>query len=305
MSLIKCPECGHQVSSKAPTCPNCGVAIQNNIKRCPVCNGLALMDAEECPHCHAHFLVQKDEEKPGSTVMAPAAVLPPAHDSEEPAHSNQPVGFFAAVPETPASTEPPQTPASPQPPATPKKKSSPWWLLILIIILVAVGGFFYFGHQLHEATEEKDYESLHGCTEIENYQDFINRYPDSRHIESVKTRLKELQRIEDEWHTACSAQDSHKLMEFIEKNPTSVHKSMALFKIDSLDWIEADRKGTAAAYSYYIEIHEDGEHVSQAYIERDRASVREARARLDSINAAQDALRDFLPIAQSGVPAAQ
>ena len=299
MSLITCPECGHQVSSKAPTCPYCGVAIQNNIKRCPVCNGLALMDAEECPHCHAHFLVKKDEDKPETTVTAPAAVLPAAPDAEEPVASSRPVGFFAAVPETPASPEPPQTPA------TPKKKSSPWWLLILFIILVAVGGFFYFGHQLHEATEEKDYESLHGCTEIENYQDFINRYPDSRHIESVRTRLKELQRIEDEWHTACNAQDSRKLMEFIDKNPTSVHKSMALFKIDSLDWIEADRKGTAAAYKHYIEIHEDGEYVSQAYIERDRASVREAKARLDSINAAQDALRDSLAIAQSGVPAAQ
>lgn len=27
MALIKCPECGKQVSDKAATCPNCGVAI--------------------------------------------------------------------------------------------------------------------------------------------------------------------------------------------------------------------------------------------------------------------------------------
>ena len=27
MALIDCPECGKQVSSKAPTCPNCGVPI--------------------------------------------------------------------------------------------------------------------------------------------------------------------------------------------------------------------------------------------------------------------------------------
>ena len=30
MALIKCPECGHQVSDKAATCPNCGVAIAGN-----------------------------------------------------------------------------------------------------------------------------------------------------------------------------------------------------------------------------------------------------------------------------------
>lgn len=28
MALIKCKECGHQVSSKAETCPNCGVTIK-------------------------------------------------------------------------------------------------------------------------------------------------------------------------------------------------------------------------------------------------------------------------------------
>lgn len=28
--LIKCPMCGHQVSSKAPTCPNCGHKIYTN-----------------------------------------------------------------------------------------------------------------------------------------------------------------------------------------------------------------------------------------------------------------------------------
>ncbi|MCG5535734.1 zinc ribbon domain-containing protein [Ectothiorhodospira mobilis] len=27
MALIECPECGRQVSDKAPTCPNCGVPI--------------------------------------------------------------------------------------------------------------------------------------------------------------------------------------------------------------------------------------------------------------------------------------
>ena len=313
MSIIKCPECGHEVSTKAPTCPNCGVAIQNNIKRCPICNRLVLMDADQCPHCSARFLVDKTEPAPAATtapvvpvVSILAAVSPMTADAEEvplPAPSfEEPAGA------PPAGTKSGSSSAdgtSPTPPKDPKKKSSPWWLLVLAIVIVAVGGFFYFSYQLHEATEEKDYESLKGCTEIENYQDFINRYPESRHIENVRSRLKELQRIENEWRSACNAKDSHQLQEFIDQNPTSIHKSTALFKIDSLDWVEADRKGTAAAYNLYIERHEDGEHIDQAYIERDRASVREAKARLDSINAAQNELRDSLAFVQAGIPAAQ
>lgn len=36
MALIKCPECGKQVSDKAPTCPGCGSPIDTAI-RCPKC----------------------------------------------------------------------------------------------------------------------------------------------------------------------------------------------------------------------------------------------------------------------------
>ena len=28
--LIKCPECGHVVSDKAPVCPNCGITISGD-----------------------------------------------------------------------------------------------------------------------------------------------------------------------------------------------------------------------------------------------------------------------------------
>jgi hypothetical protein len=31
MAIIKCPECGHEVSDKAPFCPNCGVKIAGNV----------------------------------------------------------------------------------------------------------------------------------------------------------------------------------------------------------------------------------------------------------------------------------
>ena len=36
MALIKCPECGKQVSDKAPACPGCGSPIDTAI-RCPKC----------------------------------------------------------------------------------------------------------------------------------------------------------------------------------------------------------------------------------------------------------------------------
>lgn len=287
MSMIKCPECGKQVSSKAPTCPSCGVPILNNIKRCPACNALALMDAEQCPQCGAHFVVEKTDTPPLTILPAVAGM---AGDFEETALS-------------PASTTAGGTGGNS--PAPPKKKGTPWWLLVLAIVLVAVGAFFYYERQMREASEEKDYQQLQNCTELTSYQDFINRYPDSKYLNNVRARIKELQRIENEWNAACNPMDRERLQLFIDENPGSIHKAEAIHKIDSIDWNRADSNGTVAAYNRYIELHDDGEYIDRAFVERDRANVREAKARLDSINAAQAAIRDSIAMTAAGIPVAQ
>ena len=42
MAIIKCPECGRQISDKAPTCPSCGVEIAGKITKCPHCGEVYL-----------------------------------------------------------------------------------------------------------------------------------------------------------------------------------------------------------------------------------------------------------------------
>lgn len=52
MAMIKCPECGHQISDKAPVCPNCGVEIAGKIMKCPQCGEIYFKEQEMCPNCH-------------------------------------------------------------------------------------------------------------------------------------------------------------------------------------------------------------------------------------------------------------
>ena len=47
MALIKCPECGKEVSDKAKTCVNCGISLNNII--CPECGNL--MEGNTCQNC--------------------------------------------------------------------------------------------------------------------------------------------------------------------------------------------------------------------------------------------------------------
>ncbi|MGN0069600.1 MAG: zinc ribbon domain-containing protein [Prevotella sp.] len=51
MAIIKCPECGHQVSNKAHTCPSCGIEIAGKVAICPVCGEAYFTEQGQCPRC--------------------------------------------------------------------------------------------------------------------------------------------------------------------------------------------------------------------------------------------------------------
>ena len=47
MALIKCPECGQEISDKAANCPHCGVQIF----ACPECGQVSAGNPRVCPKC--------------------------------------------------------------------------------------------------------------------------------------------------------------------------------------------------------------------------------------------------------------
>ena len=52
MALIKCNECGHEVSDKASVCPNCGCPLVKE-KICTECGQPIPDNVSECPNCGA------------------------------------------------------------------------------------------------------------------------------------------------------------------------------------------------------------------------------------------------------------
>lgn len=54
MALIKCPECGREISDKAESCPNCGYPIkkQDCNEEANTNEKLTDEDMQECPNCH-------------------------------------------------------------------------------------------------------------------------------------------------------------------------------------------------------------------------------------------------------------
>ena len=49
MALIKCSECGKEISSNAKKCPHCGINV--NLVKCPECGAKLNGDESTCPEC--------------------------------------------------------------------------------------------------------------------------------------------------------------------------------------------------------------------------------------------------------------
>ncbi|MBJ4432520.1 zinc-ribbon domain-containing protein, partial [Salmonella enterica subsp. enterica serovar Give] len=84
MAIIKCPECGRQISDKAPTCPSCGVEIAGKITKCPHCGEVYFSSQEMCPNCHeiavgvTHPVASSAAVKDLTPVAPPSPVSSPA-----------------------------------------------------------------------------------------------------------------------------------------------------------------------------------------------------------------------------------
>lgn len=75
MALIKCPECGQEISDKAARCIHCGIDLKSTqiqTKICAECGKENSVDATECIYCGCPF--EEKEESPIVEVREPISV---------------------------------------------------------------------------------------------------------------------------------------------------------------------------------------------------------------------------------------
>lgn len=236
--IIKCPECGHQVSDHAESCPSCGIRIAGHIMQCPHCGGTMLSDQDVCPLC----------------LMS---IHQPVYESDG----------------TGASFDP-QPQGEPQEPPKPKGHRTLWISLLVSIVVVAafvlVGTYFY--RHTQEQSELSAYENAMQSGEPAVLQNFLDIYVQAPadHRDSVEARLKVLRQSDQEWQTARVSKSRNALERFINQHPGSIHNIEARLMIDSLDWIRAAGQNTIESYRLYMDQHADGEHYADAKMNYDK-----------------------------------
>lgn len=244
MAIIKCPECGRQISDKAPTCPSCGVEIAGKITKCTHCGEVYFNYLDLCPNCHA-----------ATTATATGATppLPPC---------------------TPSPTTPPPVPgtetgdAPKQEDKTQKKKSSGRTVLIVsfVFAVIVCGVMYYFYDSANKNREQEAYEYAMKSSDPMVLQSFLDNYKDAdqAHIDSIQAHLNLLKLVDSEWTNAVVSGSKEALESYIQKYPNSPHKKEAWDKIDSIDWNIAQSADKAEAYQLYLDEHADGNHIEEA-----------------------------------------
>lgn len=274
--IIKCPECGHQVSDRARVCPSCGIDIAGKLTRCPDCGAYIFKDEHECPNCHC---VINASAVP--VVSIPVGVKQEAENGLVPQES--------------------QEVSSAQEPEQPKKSHKGWWsafivALVLAMMIVFIG--IYFMQKTQKENEQRSYENAMMSREPAVLQNYLDMYIDApvAHRDTIKVHLEALKKVDRDWDNARISESKKTLQLFIERNPENIHVREAQLLIDSLDFLAAKRLNSMDGFKKYMEEHAQGYYYDEAKSEYDRLEEEEKQARLkaqqDSIQHAQEAAEE-------------
>lgn len=231
MAIIKCPECGHNVSDKAPACPSCGVEIAGRVRSCPRCGNYYFKDALECPYCHYQAPMTSDapniSSQSGGREMR-SATPPPPPVKRRKGHGTLWAGFFIAL------------------------------------VICGILGYYYLDAK--NAREQEAYEFAMQSQDLDVLQNYLDNYKDAdqAHIDSIQAHLTLIRLGSQEWQNVIVSGSRSELEAYLEKYPDTSHKIEIIHRIDSIDWAQALLKNTPEALQYYLERHPDGEHIDDA-----------------------------------------
>lgn len=277
--IIKCPECGHQVSDKAPVCPNCGVEIAGHVVKCSHCGEIYLKEDEVCPNCHQS--PEDEHNSPRAAISEPEVYneAPEEVPAAEPATQETPVAMGTPVeeqeiiqPVQPVEAQPESiptdTPRGNNPKEEKEKKNKHIALLVtLAITVITLFVFLYFYRDVKINNERNEFESAMQSRNPDVLQQYIAEYEQSapmNHIQEAKNLLTTLQEKADDWAAVVKKNSREAYIAYRKANPNSPHEQEIENRLDEMDWTAAQKANNEDAYAYYIDQHPQGKHHKEA-----------------------------------------
>lgn len=243
MAIIKCPECNHAISDKAPVCPCCGAPIAGHVVTCPVCGKVYFSNQAECPQCH-HVTGEKVAAQTSEHEAAQAIVQTFEQGSEQK----------------------PESTSEQNKPANAHKNNRIVIMVVVVVALVVCGICYAFYHNAQSDKEQQAYEMAMTSQDADVLQNYLALYPNApeEHIDSIQAHLEMLKAIDRDWTNAMVSGSKSAIERYLAEHPDSPFKNTAQHMIDSIDWSVASAAGNVESLEAYIESHPDGEYIEEA-----------------------------------------
>lgn len=263
MAIIKCPECGSQVSDKAQYCVNCGVAIKDNINICPDCGKVLLKEERVCNNCGYKL----DEN-----ITSQANVYTQTKPQENvDTYVHKRINGEYLIPKNS------------------NKKSILFFIAFILLLALVIGGYFLHNYRVECEQIDNDYAMLDSCDMPELYEQFLQKHPQCKYSEDVRNRLNAIIKLDNEWQQISESGRKMYYYRFAKKYPNSKYVQVCERKIDSIDWQDAKNTNRIVAFENYLKLHADGCYADSA---KNEIEIRKAywRAKNDSLLSEPDAM---------------
>lgn len=170
------------------------------------------------------------------------------------------------TPQNAQQVPPPVHPMTGQPPK--KDRTALWVTLVVVFVLVLVigGVSVWYVSSNSRAKEETAYEVLENNDNPQDYKDFLEQYPQSKHADEVKERLAKLEEMIAKWNSIALSDNVNDFTAFKDAYDNERYGKLCDIKIDSLDYVSAQKQGTPEAFQRYLDLHPDGRYASEASI---------------------------------------
>lgn len=246
MAIIKCPECGHQISDRAPVCPSCGVEIAGKITLCKNCGEAVFKYQTVCQHCNSQLGAPVPPVPHVGKNSSPTPPIPPTANNTQRTDCGNEQSYGNDN----------------------RQKHAKSYRTIIVAFAISViicSVCFYFYNSAKNDRCQEAYEIAMSSDDPLLLENFLNNYADApkEQLDSVSSRLAMLRKGDEEWMNAVASSSKAMLEEYIDKHPDSPHRGEALHKIDSLDWQAALAAGSLESFKLYMDEHATGEHIEE------------------------------------------
>ena len=240
MAIIKCPECNHDISDKAPVCPSCGVPIAGHIVKCPVCGKVYFSNFSECPQCHNKTGMAETTDASQNLVDVSDTNVPLNGSENKEESSVKSINVH---------------------------KNNRIVIMVVVVVALLVCGICYaFYHNSQSDKEQQAYEMAMSSQDADVLQNYLTMYPNApqEHVDSIQSHLDMLKAVDRDWTNAVVSGSKSVIERYIAEHPNSPFKNVAQHMIDSIDWSVAKTAGSVEALETYIESHPDGDYIEDA-----------------------------------------